>query len=904
MNQNFTPSSTDNCSKEVIITLSESTYAHYFKSGTRVHEYEYNRVFKMIEQQLMKAIDTKVTDEEKPYGLIRHHNTISIFGGRGSGKTSFLHTVFSECAQKYADQIEMLKIVDPTLVETKGHVFLWIISLINEKVEARLNMGETDRKSTDYDRRKEWKDAVRQLARGLHSLENVGIGMKNEHWHDDYFVVESGLAQVDGALNLETNFRKMVDTALSILNKKAFLIAFDDIDVDMEKGWPVMETIRKYLTTDKIIVLLSGNLKLYSLNVRKHQWEQLQELQEWEKEKDFKIVVNEIEGQYLMKLLKAENRIFLHSIQDNIRSGKYLYKVRWEEQGEQEMLTTVYKKALAELGIISRTQSNIFSNYLLSLSVRSQIHFLRGIDITTDGAYRVKNKVDSFMARMYAANIDIDYAINNPQMMNIVALKYLLTQNLDLYLLMPTVEDEDANGCVTGLSFLFAKKVRQNPFLIFDYFIRIGYPRNILNAYEDNLLKQKFCAFSGMYQDMSLKNIVGLSIAYSTAHKMNARMHFPLYGFSLKTKKSVNKSRIDAMLHIANLTDAQRMISLIPLCSIKNASSNNSNLYYSTINLLAAVGQVLRCIYSQLNEEKTDFENDILRELKDMQLHRYYAQPQELENGNNAEDNIEDFNLEFEQNFDKTTENLASLFLEWGKGELQSEKMSPASIPPYLLGKIITRYMNAVPKITINNLGGRMHYSLVSLLNACLIEETKEYFELAIEEQKTGQNKISLSIDKLNFSNTIESDKIFLDNLQFVHDNSITQYTKFTKWLISCPLITPFIEGKSLKKYYGLLGINIKESYYQKLTKDTLSVYEPLRNVLIKENVKIAFKVNNLDLIEEFFINSNNEEALEFIQEKEVDEIQKYLKNFKVFTALTNKNIMAVRTALITNIKV
>lgn len=891
-----TSSSTDNQSKEVIIKLSESTYAHYFKSGTRVHESEYCRVFKMIEQQLKKAIDTKTTDEEKPYGLIRHHNTISIFGGRGSGKTSFLHTVFSECAEKYAKQIEMLKIVDPTLIETKGHVFLWIISLINEKVEARLKKEETNRLSSEYDRRKEWKDAVHQLARGLHSLENVGVGMKNEHWHDDYFVVESGLAQVDGALNLEANFRKMVDMALSILDKKAFLIAFDDIDVDMEKGWPVMETIRKYLTTDKIIVLLSGNLKLYSLNVRKHQWEQLQELQGWEKEKDFKIVVSEIEGQYLMKLLKAENRIFLHSIQDNIRSGKYLYKVKWDELEKEEMLTNVYKKALAELGIISRSQSNIYSNYLLSLSVRSQVHFLRGIDIITGGSYQVKNKVDSFMARMYAANIDIDYAINNPQMMNIVTLKYLLTQNLDLYLLMPTVEDEDANGCVTGLSFLFAKKVKQNPFLIFDYFIRIGYLRNILNAYEESSLKQKFCAYSGMYQDMSLKNIVGLSIAYSTAHKMNAKMHFPLYGFSIKTKKAATRNRIDDMLHIANLTDAQRMISLIPLCSIKNASSNNSNLYYSTINLLAAIGQVLRCIYSPLNEEKTDFVNDILRELKDMQIHRYYAQPQELENGNNAEDNIADFKLEFEQNFDKTTETLASLFLEWGK----NEKMSPASIPPYLLGKIITRYMNAVPKITINNLGGRMHYALISLLNACLIEETKEYYELAFEEQRTEQNETPFSIDKLNFSNTIESDKIFLDNLQFVHDNDITKYTKLTKWLISCPLITPFLEGKSLKKYYELLGINIKESYYHELTKDTLSVYEPLRNVLIKENINIPFKVNNLDLIEEFFINSNNEEALEFIKEKEVNEIQKYLKTFKVFTALTNKNIMAVRTALIT----
>lgn len=907
MNTNSTtPSSTDNCSKEVIIKLSESTYAHYFKSGTRVHESEYFRVFKMIEQQLKKAIDTKVTDEEKPYGLIRHHNTIAIFGGRGSGKTSFLHTVFSECAEKYAKQIEMLKIVDPTLVETKGHVFLWIISLINGAVEAHLNKGETDRLSEEYSRRKEWKDAVRQLARGLHSLENVGIGMKNEHWHDDYFVVESGLTQVDGALNLEANFRKLVDKALSILNKNAFLIAFDDIDVDMEKGWPVMETIRKYLTTDKIIVLLSGNLKLYSLNVRKHQWEQLQELQEWEKEKDFKTVVNEIEGQYLMKLLKAENRIFLHSIQDNIRSGKYLYKVKWDELEKEEMLTNVYKKALAELGIISRSQSNIYSNYLLSLSVRSQVHFLRGIDITDDGLFKVRSKVDSFMARMYAANIDIDYAINNPQLMNIVALKYLLTQNLDLYLLMPTVEDEDANGCVTGLSFLFSKKVKQNPFLIFDYFIRIGYPRNILNAYEDSYLKRKFCMFSGMYQDMSLKNIVSLSIAYSTAHKMNTKTHFLLYGFSLKskTKLSATRNRIDTMLHIANLTDAQRMISLIPLCSIKNASSNNSDLYYSTINLLAAIGQVLRCIYSPLNEERTDLLNDILRELKDLQLHRYYAQPQELENGNNAEDNIEEFNLEFEQKFDKTTEILASLFLEWGKGELQKEKMSPASIPPYLLGKIITRYMNAVPKITINNLGGRMYYALISLLNACLIEETKEYYELAFEEQKAVQNEKSFSIDNLNFSNTIESDKIFLDNLKFVHDNDITQYIKLTKWLISCPLITPFIEGKSLKKYYELLGINIKDSYYQKLTKDTLSVYEPLRNVLIKENLRIAFTVKNLDLIEEFFINSNNEDALEFIKENEVNEIKDYLKNFKVFTALSNKNIMAVRTALITSNKV
>ena len=880
-------------SNEIIITLSESTYAHNFKPGTRIHESEYNQVFNMIEQQLKKAIDTNASDEEMSYGLIRHHNTISIFGGRGSGKTSFLHTVFSECADKYSKEIELLKIVDPTLIDTRGHVFLWIISLINENVRRAILTEELDPQGRAYQQQRRWDGALHDLAKGIHALENVGIGMNNPNWHDDDYVSERGLQEVKAALFLEKNFRKLVNIGLEILNKKAFLIAFDDIDVDMDKGWPIMETIRKYLTSNKIIVLLSGNLKLYSLNVRKHQWKQLHELQGWEKEKDFKIVVSEIEGQYIMKLLKAENRIFLHSIQDNIRSGKYIYKVSYNPNIAPELLTTVYKKALSELGIISRVQSNIFGNYLLSLSVRSQVHFLRGINVTKD-LYIVKNMVDSFMARMYAANIDIDYAINNPQMMNIVTLKYLLTQNLDLYLLMPTVEDEDANGCVTGLSFLFAKKVKKNPFLMFDYFIRIAYPRNILNAYEDNRLKQKFCTYSGMFQDMSLKNIVGLSIAYSTAYKMNAKMHFQIYGLSSKSKKELTKKRIDGMLRTANLTDAQRMIALIPLCSIKNASSNNSSLYYSTIILLAAIGQVLRCLYdSQLNGKIADI-NDILSELKDMQQHRYYAQPQEFEDGNNAEDNLEDFDLEFEQKYDNSIENLASLFVEWGKGVLQNEKMSPDSIPPYLLGKIITRYMNAVSKITTSNLGGRMHNSLVSFLNACLIEETKEYYEKVKENDDAD-----LSLDKLNFSNTIESDKIFLDNLKFVHDKNIIPYIKLTRWLISCPLMTPYIERSSLKGYYKFLKINIKENYYKNLISDTLSVYDPLRDVLVKENFNIDFSVKNLDLIEEYFSNSNNEEALEFIKGKAVTEIKNYLKTFKVFTKLTQNNIRAVRTALI-----
>ncbi len=811
-----TSSSTDNCSKEVIIKLSESTYAHAFEDSARIHSFEYERVLDMIDNQIKGIQNHPMTiEEEKQYALVRRHNTIAIFGGRGSGKTSFLHTVFAECAKKYTDKVEILKIVDPTLIETKGHVFLWIISLINEKVEARLNMGETDQKYAEYDRRKEWKDAVHQLARGLHSLENVGIGMKNEHWHDDYFVVESGLKQVNGALNLEANFRKMVDTALSILNKKAFLIAFDDIDVDMEKGWPVMETIRKYLTTDKIIVLLSGNLRLYSLNVRRHQWEQLGKLPtEWEKDADFKTIVSEVEGQYLMKLLKAENRVFLHSIMDNIRSQKYKYLILDDVTPQKEQIIQpikqIYKEALKELGIVSRTQSNIFCNYLLSLSVRSQMHFIRGINTRNqDGTRRKTQIVDQFMARMYAANIDIDYAINHPQMINMVTLKYLVNQDFDLYLLMPSVEDEDINGCVTGLSFLFAKKVTKNPFLIFDYFIRIGYMRNLLLACEDNYFKEKLCNYSSLFQDMSLKNIVGLSIAYTEYLKYNHKEHILL---SLKNKKNFKFDTILENKTSQPTNDAQKVITLIPLCSTKKTSLNESHQFYSSFVLLAAIGQILRFAYSELEENNKDVGiSEVLRELKDMQLHRYYSVPSTKQDGNNTEGNIEADTLEFNVKGDQTTDKLATSLYEWSCQYFPFGASSKTSIPPYLLGKILTRYINAVSKITQNNLGDQMHYSMISLLNACLVEEAKENYNQYVDEntaKKQNDKKPKHdTLANLNFSNSVNSDRVFRMNIKFIKDNNAWETIKLTKWLIQCPLIYSFIKEEHLQNYYTALNI-------------------------------------------------------------------------------------------------
>ena len=48
--------------------------------------------------------------------------------------------------------------------------------------------------------------------------------------------------------NFEENLRKMISEALRILDKDAFILAFDDIGVDVEQGWQVLESLRRYLS--------------------------------------------------------------------------------------------------------------------------------------------------------------------------------------------------------------------------------------------------------------------------------------------------------------------------------------------------------------------------------------------------------------------------------------------------------------------------------------------------------------------------------------------------------------------------------------------------------------------------------------------------------------------------------
>jgi hypothetical protein len=825
----------------VIINLNDSTFAHSFQDGNRIHQYEFLKAKTLIEKQKESLLNQK--RQENPCAwLSRFHNTISVFGGRGTGKTSFIYSLLDEFS--HDKDIAVLRIIDPTLIEEKGHIFVLIVSLINEKIEEYLNTNEIKFGNKVYEDRKRWNACLLKLSRGLPYLDSVGGRKLSNDWQDDAFIMERGLLDVASAFHLEENFHNLISNALDILGKKCFMLAFDDIDIDMKKGWSVLETIRKYLTSNRLICLLSGNMQLYSYNVRLNQWLQLEKLKSFEPKNHYEEQVDELEGQYILKILKPENRIYLKSIYE---ATEYIKKTKYFVlyNDNRIELENSYTTILNMWGIVGKREQDSFRHFLLRLPARSQINILRTNLAESDPLERV----NAFVTRMQAKDINVELAVNNTRLYSGIIASYLLNNDLlrDSYLLLPTTDDETSNCCLAGLGILFANNVKQNPFLIFDYLIKVGYLRNASLYLVERQSIQNLVKYGGYSTSISLKNCVGLTMAYLIGSQYNMAEHINIYALE-KTAKKGDKTKIDSILLRDDVNAAQRCLGYIPLCSLDWRTNNNSEKYYSVYLLLAAIGQLV------------GNSGEIARTLKDVQLYRSYPIPDTDKSAADTEvlDDVQ--NPEFAMD-DEPFRDLISMIEQW------NALWESDSLPPYKLGRIMTRFYSAVKVISMDSLGSQMHRSLVAFLNASLIEE------------------IGIEFSELNTNNAINDDKIFINNLKKVLGREgAADCIKLTLWLIKCPLLRCFMD---LNIYNGIENPAIDVPY---VDENRFNLIALLNQIKIKNKKSSTFDLPK-------FSGSANgiENTLKCIRLKAPDfDLEVSVINVDIDTAISNLNDLRI----------
>lgn len=795
---------------ELKLSQSEFSDAMVCNDQNLIHKVQMNQILEIVDAQFQKA--KNYTPSTTPEDRKIVHNTISIFANRGAGKTTFLLSALKRIRDNYKKNVVCLRPLDPSIIDCKQHPFINIIAAIHQTVEESIKEDPWKKPSVDKDCLEEYKSIYKKLLKGLPFIDGIGNENIYQNWDDELFISMQGMERAEASNNLIDYFHAYVHKALKLLQAVCFVISFDDIDTNFQKGYELLEVIRKYLTTEQIICILTGDLELYGKLVRKASWKCfdstfLNKERTYAKrnEDEFSTMINHLENQYLLKILKPENRIQLHTINEVIEldeSTIYIYFS--DDQKEKWTLDNCYTALLKSLNFPTNNQRVLTSVllFLKSLSLRSQIRLLYlikkhiSLDNYLENLLNYKyisrsirlEKNNSIVTEM--ANIfwnDINQKSSNAK--KLITLDPFYTVEMQTFLLhnnllaggsnfMPSTNDETLNKALLTIGALYNVQAEKYSFLIFDFWLRLCYVQYATETFEGGHTAQSirdFIKFACLNDYDDLTKCMGLGQAYCQREYRK---------YSNITDKTMAGTMIVDYLPLL-LSDEDNICTSLLLEGTQNEMQNETT-FVSVYKLFAAIRDIL--FHIETNNITIDnifpdqLDNTKLILSKLMQ-YRSYIEPNNKPNQTNMyvrqmEEDLKVSYGDFYEN--KTIDKLVEDVLEW-RSKYQT-MLKTQNISAQLLQRIFTRSYFTMVNIDRNkhytNVGEKINAYIIGFLNAVLVEN-------AIENNCTAVN--------LNTSHDI--DRIFKNNIASLNqeeNNKLNQLNLY-QWIISCPLLTKFI---------------------------------------------------------------------------------------------------------------
>ena len=306
-----------------------------------------------------------------------------IDGTRGAGKSTFLRYVTKELTPKDQKEtklkdikLELLIELDPTKIETGEHVFVSLLYKLNALIEKQRNCHCSTADDFKYEA---YRKQFKKLAGGLQLLDERKKPLQDI---DSEAFLDWGLERVESGIALADEFKTLLKYSCELLNIDALIISIDDADTNFSKGKQVLETIRRYLDSSYLLIVMTGDLQLYSHLVRDFYYESLGENifkhDQHRKEEQIKLI-DHLETQYLNKLFPLHHRTHLTSLWD-LRL-KTDYSVKFEDGQQLQLpLDDIIERLLKEGMYIKSDRErdlNLYKEFLLKQSLRSIIQLLQ-----------------------------------------------------------------------------------------------------------------------------------------------------------------------------------------------------------------------------------------------------------------------------------------------------------------------------------------------------------------------------------------------------------------------------------------------------------------------------------------------------------------------------------------------
>ncbi|MDY0320252.1 MAG: hypothetical protein RBR23_00840 [Arcobacteraceae bacterium] len=771
--------------EQITIKIEESLDASKkFEVENLLQKKAIEKIQKLVTSRLINADKCNNKDCEND----RKHDTITILGERGSGKTSLLLNL-EAILKNNKDELVFLKIIDPTLFETKQNILVSIISLIADEIK-------NANKSTDD----KWNESLIKLADGLKLLDGVGSDIiKSDLFDDGELILEKGLDHAHSGLNLEKYLSCYISQSLSLLDKKMFVLVFDDIDTNIDKGWMVLETIRKYLTSCQLQVFVSGHWELYSSLVRMKQWENFDRKifpeKEWQDKKD---LVDDLEEQYLIKVLKPEYRIYLENLYHLTTNIQYPEIIIQDSQRNDLKIDDIYEAISEKLfNFKNKKHQTEISNLIKFLPVRTNMKILYLFVQNQNNHIEMINEISNVFvtntARFGFTHLDYENLSTNTVIQEMAKKLYLISNDKfsfsNLSQFPMNVSDKNLNLLLMVINLHLTKTLNTNMYTFFEWLTRFTY-LDILsvdiketddkNNYLDIL---KYNYIIPMNEQIRL---IG-KIFEDNKGQRNSLLGFrKTYAFDRYAKES-NFLGVDKFEKDANL-DERFLLNIVLSKAGKVAHSEQSSV--SVINIFAFLADFLQ-------RDIKDAENYLFNLFEEQQYINYDDNPLFAEQF--AEENKEKI---LNSTFYKT-------LLEWHKLSTNIEMFS--------LMQVSNIWKEFINKHTSNNLQDKKFNNLKDFLSSQIIV----FFNLVITEIliNQGEEKIYSSVN--TSTNLYRNIKLAYGE---TYEETFYEKIDLFKFMYMCPVLYCLVEdanfvepkgeywiGKSnidkIKTSFGKLGI-------------------------------------------------------------------------------------------------
>ncbi|NPA88418.1 MAG: hypothetical protein GXO01_06875 [Epsilonproteobacteria bacterium] len=370
----------------------------------------------------------------------------------------------------------------------------------------------------DDQRYEKYLKSKRNLARALRILLKDSPHLKELANEPEIFAMEF-LKDAESGAKLSHYFREFCSEALNLLGKEFFVLPIDDIDMSLDKGFEILENIRRYISIDKILVFLSGFFSLYYNIVKSnffkqfladqslHVPEKFPEVFTGDKKKKLSRLIDDLTVQYLLKIMPAYNRIKLSGINrklwrkkiDEIKindNGKFInFNVLWEVFSEQFFFYSGKKK-----DFLNPRECNVA--ILIPFSVRGFVNFIKILVEYYDPSNNSYKKISEFyqnLLSVFKSNFlkedmedlyeELKSLPGNKFLGTLVEILYLNLRGLNYWLLEPpgdpfSREGEDLRQIYLLIQLGIHISFKKRPFLLLDVINRLGLAFELINSYE------------------------------------------------------------------------------------------------------------------------------------------------------------------------------------------------------------------------------------------------------------------------------------------------------------------------------------------------------------------------------------------------------------------------------------